>query len=95
MYRSVLVSLIVVATGCKVGASSASAANSNSTQTTSVAVAYGSGTFTSDTSDATTGPIHTTQAAAPGSAASTAGLAAAPASGATQSGTANPNRVPN
>jgi hypothetical protein len=101
MYRSVLVSLIVVATGCKVGASSASAANSNSTQTTSVAVAYGSGTLTSDTSGATTGPIPTTQAAAPGSAASTAGTervsntlgsSAAIAPTSTQS---NPNRVPN
>jgi len=101
MYRSVLLSFVIVATACKVGANSASAANSNSTQTTSVAVAYGTGTLTSDTSGATTGPIPTTQAAAPGSAASTGGAESVsnmsgsitttgPAS--TQS---NPNRVPN
>ena len=101
MYRSVLLSFVIVATGCKVGANSASAANSNSTRTTSVAAAYGTGTLTSDTSGATTGPIPTTQAAAPGSAgitgggesvSNTSGSSAATGPASMQS---NSNRVPN
>src|SRR6266849_248541 len=101
MYRSVLLSFVIVATACKVGANSASAANSNSTQTTSVAVAYGTGTLTSDTSGATTGPIPTTEAGAPGSAANTAGAESVsnPSGSSAANGSAsmqsNPNRVPN
>ncbi len=101
MYRSILLSFVIVATACKVGASSASAANINATQATSVAVASGTGTTTSDTSGATTGPIPTTEAATPGSVANTggegsvsntSGSSAATGSASTQS---NPNRVPN
>src|SRR6202162_2735413 len=104
MYRSILLSFVIAATACKVGANSASAANTSPTQTTSVAVAYGTGTLTSNTSGATTGPIPTTQAAAPGSAADTGGAESvsntsgslnATGSASTQSGAANPNRVPN
>jgi hypothetical protein len=101
MYRSVLLSFVIVATACKVGANSASAANSNATQTTSVAVAYGTGTLTSDTSGATTGPIPTTQAAAPGSAANTADMGSVSNTSGSLTATApaskqsNPNRVPN
>src|SRR6266699_2999633 len=101
MYRSILLSFVIVATACKVGANSASAANINAIQATSVAVASGTGTTTSDTSGATTGPIPTTQAATPGSVANTGGEAsvsntsgssATTGSASTQS---NPNRVPN
>jgi hypothetical protein len=101
MYRSILLSFVIAATACKVGANSASAANSSSTQTTSVAVAYGTGTLTSNTSGATTGPIPTTQAAAPGSAANTRGAESVSntsgSSGSTGSAStqSNPNRVPN
>ena len=101
MYRSVLLSFVIVATACKVGANSASAANSNSTQTTSVAVAYGTGTLTSDTSGATTGPIPTTQAATPGSAANTGGAESVSNTSGSLNATVPPstqlnaNRVPN
>ena len=104
MYRSILLSFVIAATACKVGANSASAANSNATQTTSVSVASGTSTITSDTSGATTGPIPTTQGAAPGSAANTGGAegvnntsasSAATGTASTQSGATNPNRVPN
>src|SRR6266550_3004025 len=101
MYRSILLSFVIAATACKVGANSAFAANSNATQPNSVSVASGTRTTTSDTSGATTGPIPTTQRAAPGSAANTGGAgntsgsSAATGTASTQSDAANPNRVPN
>jgi len=99
MYRSVLVSIILVATACKGGASSASAANSNS----AVSGTPVSGAQTSDTGAAVAGPNSTTETGVQGSAANTAGgtSAANGPSGATttsntrESGTPNPNRVPN
>src|SRR6202140_4733860 len=95
MYRSVLLSFVIVATACKVGANSASAANTRNAASGAVAAAPGQNANTSDTSGATAGPISTTETASLGSAANTAGLNTATGSTATQSGTANPNRVPN
>src|ERR1700680_648382 len=95
MYRSVLLSFVVAATACKVGANSASAANTSNAASISVANAPAQSANTSDTSGAVTGPISTTESASPGSAANTAGLNAPTGSTAGQSGTANPNRVPN
>src|SRR5450759_1523798 len=95
MYRAVLLSFVLVAAACKVGANSASAANSNSAASTTVASAPAQRAGMSDTSRARTGPVSTTENEALGSAANTAGLAAATASIATQSGSAKPNRVPN
>src|SRR5437762_2010197 len=89
MYRSVLVSIIVLAAACKGGTNSASAANNNSAASgtpsgntaaagASAANGAASGTAagpTSDTGTSATGPISTTETAA--------------------SGSGNPNRVPN
>jgi hypothetical protein len=95
MYRSVLLSFVIVATACKVGANSASAANTTNAASGTMAGTPGQSANTSDTSGAVAGPISTTETAAPGSAANTAGVNAATGSTATQSGTPNPNRVPN
>jgi polysaccharide deacetylase len=95
MYRSVLLSFVIVATGCKVGANSASAANTSNAASSIVAGASGQSANTSDTSGAVAGPISTTETASPGSAANTADPNTATGSAATQSGAANPNRVPN
>ena len=98
MYRSVLVSIIVLASACKGGANSASAANSNSNASGTRAAA-----LTSDTAVAVAGPISPTETPAAGSAVNSAGGASAPAgptdtrnasNGAT-AGAPNPNRVPN
>src|SRR6202165_5129523 len=98
MYRSVLASIVVFAAACKGGVNAASAANSNSAAAgTPVTVE------TSDTRATVAGPISTTQAPAPSSAANSAGGASAAAgpavdpaaSNSTISGTPNPNRVPN
>ncbi|HEX9309417.1 MAG TPA: polysaccharide deacetylase family protein [Gemmatimonadaceae bacterium] len=89
MYRSVLVSIIVLAAACKGGTNSASAANNNSAASgtpsgntaaagASAANGAASGTAagpTSDTGTSAAGPISTTETAA--------------------SGSGNPNRVPN
>jgi hypothetical protein len=109
MYRSILVSFVVVASACKGGANSASAASSNSAASTTVAVVPGQSAATSDTSASATGPISTTENAASGSAAATA--ASSPASGTgtqvasspaadspapvSAQGAGKPNRVPN
>src|SRR6267143_767652 len=97
MYRSVLVSFVLVAgapVACKGSANSASAANSNTTGSSTLASAT-----TSDTSGAVAGPISTTQTAAPGSAANTAGTTGGNSvsnpTGIPFSGAPNPNRVPN
>src|SRR5450759_901863 len=95
MYRAVLLSFVLVAAACKVGANSASAANSNSAASTTVASGPAQRAGTSATSGAPSGRVSTTENEAPGSAANTPGLATATASPATQSGSANPNRVPN
>ena len=95
MYRSVLLSFVIVASACKVGANSASAANTSNANSSSVAGAPAQSANTSDTSGAVAGPISTTETAAPGSAANTAGVNTATGSTATQTGTPNPNRVPN
>ena len=72
MYRSVLVSFVlVVAAGpiaCKGSARSTSGTSSNTTDTTAVAPAGAQAAPTSDTTGAVAGPIPTTQTAAPGSA---------------------------
>src|SRR6185503_16039317 len=98
MYRSVLVSIIVLASACKGGANAASAANSNSTRPDTTVAAR-----TSDTGATVAGPTSTTESPVPGSAAGSAGGASAPAgptnaaapSNSTISGAQNPNRVPN
>ena len=94
MYRSVLVSIIVLASACKGGTNAASAANSNSTAPDTTVAAR-----TSDTSGAATGPTSTTQTPADGSgAASAVGPSAATGprgAGAVSNGPPNPNRVPN
>jgi hypothetical protein len=98
MYRSVLVSIIVLASACKGGANAASAANSNSTRPDTTVAAR-----TSDTGATVAGPTSTTESPVPGSAAGSAGGAPAPAgptnaaaaSNSTISGAQNPNRVPN
>jgi hypothetical protein len=97
MYRSVLVSFVLVASAtvaCKGSANSASVANSNITGSSTVASAN-----TSDTSGAVPGPISTTQTAAPGSAANTAGTpggnGVSNPTGNPVAGTPNPARVPN
>src|SRR6266550_7968695 len=97
MYRSVLVSFVLVGAAtiaCKGSANSASAANSNTTGSSTVASAS-----TSDTSGAVAGPISTTQTPAPGSAANTAGTpggnSVSTPTGIPLSGAPNPNRVPN
>jgi hypothetical protein len=95
MYRSVLLSFVIVATACKVGANSASAANTSNATSSTVAGTPAQSANTSDTSGAAAGPITTTETAAPGSAANTAGVNTATGSTAMQSGTPNPNRVPN
>ena len=95
MYRSVLLSFVIVATACKVGANSASAANTSNATSSTVAGTPAQSANTSDTSGAAAGPISTTETAGPGSAANTAGVNTATGSTATQSGTPNPNRVPN
>jgi hypothetical protein len=94
MYRSVLLSFVIVATACKVGANSASAANTTNA-TGTVAGTPAQSANTSDTSGAAAGPISTTETAAPGSAANTARVNTATGSTATQSGAPNQNRVPN
>ena len=99
MYRSVLVSIIVVASACKGGANAASAANSNS----AVSDTLVAGAPTSDTGAAVAGPTSTTQMPSSGSAANSAGGASAPAGPASAAqasndaiaGTPNPDRVPN
>ena len=72
MYRSVLVSFVlVVAAGpiaCKGSARSTSGTSSNTTDTTAVAPADAQAASTSDTTGAVAGPTPTTQTAAPGSA---------------------------
>jgi hypothetical protein len=96
MYRSVLVSIVLVAAACKGGANAASKSNSLASDTPLAAQ-------TSDTEAAVAGPISTTEIPASGSAANSAGGASAAngptpapgASSATMSGTPNPNRVPN
>jgi len=97
MYRSVLVSFVLVGAAtiaCKGSANSASAANSNTSTSSTVASAS-----TSDTSGAVAGPISTTQTPAPGSAANTGGTpggnSVITATGNPPSGAPNPNRVPN
>jgi hypothetical protein len=95
MYRSVLVSFVLVATACKGGANSASAANSNNATSTKVATVPGQSVPRSDTSGAAAGPVSPTEKAASGSAANTAGVSTTTAVNATQSGAANPNRIPN
>jgi hypothetical protein len=95
MYRSVLLSFVIVASACKVGANSASAANTSNATSSTVAGTPAQSANTSDTSGAAAGPISTTETAGPGSAANTAGVNTATGSTATQSGTPNPNRVPN
>jgi hypothetical protein len=98
MYRSVLVSIIVIASACKGGANAASAANSNKTAPDTTVAAH-----TSDTGATVAGPTSTTESQVPGSAANSAGGASAPAgpasgaatSNGTISGAPNPNRVPN
>jgi hypothetical protein len=95
MYRSVLLSFVIVATACKVGANSASAANTSNATSSTVAGTPAQSANASDTSGTAAGPISTTETAAPGSAANTAGVNTATGSTATQSGTPNPNRVPN
>ena len=96
MYRSVLVSIVLVAVACKGGANAASKSNSLGSDTPLAAQ-------TSDTGAAVAGPISTTEIPSPGSAANSAGGASAPAGPlaalaaptGTISGTPNPNRVPN
>ncbi len=92
MYRSVLVSIVLVAAACKGGANAASKSNSLASDTPPAAQ-------TSDTGAAVAGPISTTEIPSQGSAANPAGGASAPAGPATasaaMSGTPNPNRVPN
>src|SRR5437667_11467179 len=100
MYRSVLVSFVLVATvitACKGSARSASAASTNNAGSSSLASTAAQSANTSDTSGTPTGPISTTQRPAPGSAASTTGSGVTPASASTPEGAAspNPNRVPN
>ena len=95
MYRSVLLSFVIVATACKVGANSASAANTSNATSSTVAGTPAQSANTSDTSGAAAGPISTTETAGPGSAANTAGVNTATGSTTTQSGTPNPNRAPN
>src|SRR6267142_2715436 len=97
MYRSVLVSFVLVAAAtvaCKGSANSAVVANSNTTGSSTLASAT-----TSDTSGAVAGPISTTQTAAPGSAANSAGTTGGNSvsnpTGIPFSGAPNPNRVPN
>ncbi len=96
MYRSVLVSIIVVASACKGEANAASAANINNTAPDTTATA-----LRSDTRATVAGPISTTETPAPGSAANSAtgpSAAAGPAAAGSEetvSGTAQPNRVPN
>jgi hypothetical protein len=97
MYRSVLVSIILFAVACKDGANAASAGKSNSVAADAPVAGQ-----TSDTGAAVAGPISTTEIPSPGSAANSAGQAAAtgpsPAAGApsaTLPGTPNPNRAPN
>ena len=98
MYRSVLVSIMVLASACKGGANAASAANSNNTAADTTVAAR-----TSDTGATVAGPTSTTESQVPGSAANSAGGASAPAgptngaaaSNSTISGAPNPNRVPN
>ena len=97
MYRSVLVSFVLVAAAtvaCKGSANSASVAKTNTTGVPTLASAT-----TSDTSGAVAGPISTTQTPAPGSAANTAGAPdgnnVSTTTGASPSGAPNPNRVPN
>jgi len=98
MYRSVLVSIIVLASACKGGANAASAANSNNTASDTTVAAR-----TSDTGATVAGPTSTTESQVPGSAANSAGGASAPAgptdapvaSNSAISGAPNPNRVPN
>jgi hypothetical protein len=92
MYRSVLVSIVLVAAACKGGANAASKSNSLASDTPQAAQ-------TSDTGAADPRPISTTEIPPAGSAANSAGGASAPAGPATASaaisGTPNPNRVPN
>jgi hypothetical protein len=95
MYRSVLVSFVLVAAACKDGANSASAANSNNATSTKPATVPGQSVPRSDTSGAAAGPVSPTEKAASGSAANTAGVGTITAANATQSGVANPNRIPN
>lgn len=95
MYRSVLVSFVLIATACKGGANSASAANSNNATSTKVATAPGRSVPRSDTSGAAAGPVSPTEKTASGSAANTAGVSTNTAANAIQSGAANPNRIPN
>ncbi|PYO07719.1 MAG: hypothetical protein DMD30_10320 [Gemmatimonadetes bacterium] len=103
MYRSVLVSFVLVATAataataCKGSARSASAASTNSAASSRVAGTAAQSANTSDTSGTPAGPIATTQRPAPGSAASTTGAGVTPASASTPGPAAspNPNRVPN
>src|ERR1700686_828274 len=95
MYRSVLLSFVIVATACKVGANSASAANTRNAASGAVAAAPGQNANTSDTSGATAGPISTTETASLGSAANTAGLNTATGSTGPASMQSNSNRVPN
>jgi hypothetical protein len=106
MYRSILVSFVVVASACEGGANSASAASSNSAALASVP---GQSAATSDTSGSATGPISTTENGASGSAASTAAsspagatttrFASSPAADSpapvSAQGAGKPNRVPN
>ena len=96
MYRSVLVSIVLVAAACKGGANAASKSNSLASDTPLAAQ-------TSDTGAAVAGPISTTEIPSPGSAANSAGGVSAPAGPVTASaaptgtisGTPNPNRIPN
>ena len=98
MYRSVLVSIIVLASACKGGANAASAANSNNTAPDTTVAAQAS-----DTGATVAGPTSTTESQVPGSVTNSAGGASAPAgptngaaaSNSTISGAPNPNRVPN
>jgi hypothetical protein len=106
MYRSILVSFVVVASACKGGANSASAASSNSAALASVP---GQSAATSDTSGTATGPISTTENAASGSDAGTAGSSPASPTGTkfasspvadsptpvSPQGAGKPDRVPN
>ena len=82
MYRSVLVSFVlVVAAGpiaCKGSARSTSGTSSNTTDTTTVAPAGAQTASTSDTTGAVAGPIPTTQTTAPGSASGGATNSASP-----------------
>ncbi|PYP49467.1 MAG: hypothetical protein DMD39_12085 [Gemmatimonadetes bacterium] len=103
MYRSVLVSFVLVATAataataCKGSARSASAASTNSAASSRVAGTAAQSANTSDTSGTPAGPIATTQRPAPGSAASTTGAGVTPTSASTpgRAASPNPNRVPN